>query len=206
MTRGRLIAVCGIDGSGKTTQIDRLVGHLRDRGHEVVATRQPTDRYRQDATVRAALDLQLDFARIAPELALFAAFDRLRHVREVIEPALQSGHWVVTDRYVYSTYAYFASRGIDDVEWLRALNRHAPTPDLTLVIDVPPVLAAERIIRRDGSSRKREELDLERMTSVRQVFLSQPWGASAAYHVLDGSQPADVVWAGVESLVDGGLN
>lgn len=203
MTRGKLVAVCGIDGSGKTTQIERAVDHLRSLDHEVLATRQPTDRYRQDPTVRAALDLQLDFREIAPELALFAAFDRLRHLREVVVPALDAGTWVVTDRYVYSSYAYFLSRGIADVEWLAALNRHAPRPDLTIVVDVPPELAAARIIRRDGSSRKREELDLERMTAVRAAFRDQPWGGHESYHLVDGTEPADIVWQSVQKLLDG---
>ncbi|GCD20791.1 dTMP kinase [Cellulomonas algicola] len=203
MTRGRLVAVCGIDGSGKTTQIERVVDHLRAQGRDVVATRQPTDRYRQDATVRAALDLRLELAQISPELALFAAFDRLRHLREVVEPALAAGSWVVTDRYVYSSYAYFLSRGIAEVDWLTAINRHAPRPDLTVVVDVPPELAAVRIVARDGSSRKREELDLDRMQTVRAAFRDQPWGAHADYHVVDGTDPVEQVWDRVRTLVDG---
>jgi len=199
---GALIAVCGIDGSGKSTQIASIVDHLRAQGREVVLTRQPTDRYRNDPTVRLALNLELDFARIAPELALFAAFDRIRHIREVIAPALAAGSVVVSDRYVYSTYAYFSSRGIDDLPWLQALNRYAPTPDLTIAIDVPPELAADRIIARDGSSRKREELDLDRMRAVREVFSSQPWGADERYHLIDGTRSREDLQADIRALVD----
>lgn len=199
---GALVAVCGIDGSGKSTQIAVIADHLRARGRDVVLTRQPTDRYRSDAIVRSALDLELDLARIAPELALFSAFDRIRHVREVIEPALAAGSVVVSDRYVYSTYAYFLSRGVDDLAWLQAINRHAPTPDLTIAIDVPPALAAERIIARDGSSRKREELDLDRMRVVQEAFRSQPWGVDERYHLVDGTRSREALQHEILALVD----
>lgn len=199
---GYLVAVCGIDGSGKSTQIASVVEHLGRRG-PVVSTRQPTDLYRQDPLVRSMLDLDVEDREIAvPELALFAAFDRVRHVRTTVLPALRVGSAVVSDRYVYSTYAYFLARGIVDIDWLVAVNRHAPEPDLVVYLDVEPAVAARRIIARDGNSSKREELDLDRMAAVRCAFLDQPWGSSERYHVVDGAQPLAAVTAEVRALVD----
>jgi len=118
MTSGKLFVVCGIDGSGKSTQISNLARYLEEKSYEVVKTRQPTDMYRQDAVVRAALNLDISPHVVAEELALFSAFDRARHIREVINPALAQGKIVLSDRYVYSTFAYFLSRGLTDIEWL----------------------------------------------------------------------------------------
>ncbi|TMR20728.1 dTMP kinase [Nonomuraea turkmeniaca] len=190
--RGYFVAVCGIDGSGKTTQLETVANYLSSEG-EVVRTRQPSDLYRGDPAVRAMLDMADPGPLAVPELAVFAAFDRLRHIRTTVLPALERGASVVTDRYVYSTYSYFLARGVDDLGWLMELNRYAPEPDLTLYLDVPTDVAAKRIIARDGSSRKREELDLDRMDRVRHNFRTQPWGASPRYVTIDGTQALESV-------------
>ena len=197
---GLFLAVCGIDGSGKTTQIKCVVDHFAGR-RAVLSTRQPTDRYRNDPMVRSLLNLEIDSEAVVRELALLAAFDRARHIRTEILPALYDGGMVVTDRYVYSTYAYFLARGISDVEWLRQLNCLAPEPDATIYIDVPPEIAVERILLRDGSSRKREEIDVARMRQVRAAFHGQPWGRSSRYHVVDGNRPQSAVTTEVLRIV-----
>ncbi len=198
---GYFVAFCGIDGSGKTTQVKNAQAHLAAGGTPVLVTKQPTDLYRNDPDVRALLDLRRSGAALTAELALLAAFDRARHVRTQILPALADGGCVISDRYVYSTYSYFLARGLDDLPWLKAINRLAPEPDLTVYIDVAPELAAERIVARDGSSRKREELDIARMTQVRRSFLEQPWGRSDRFVVVDGAASVDAVSAEVLRLV-----
>jgi dTMP kinase len=199
---GPLIAVCGIDGAGKTTQIARIASYLGERFPDVVTTRQPTDLYRQDPIVRAALNLDVTPESVAEELALFSAFDRIRHVREEIIPVLQRGGAVISDRYVYSAFAYFLARGISDIEWLKQINRAAPVPDVTLYIDVDPEQAIRRILQRDGSSRKREEIDLDRMNRVRSAFVEQPWGKRAEYYRIDGTGTAGQVWEAVKVVLD----
>ena len=190
---GYFVAICGIDGSGKTTQVGVARDYLLTTTSDVLVTKQPTDLYRNDPEVRALLDLRRDNAYLKAELALLAAFDRARHIRTQISPALENDGCVVSDRYVYSTYCYFMARGITDLGWLRAINRLAPEPDLTIYIDVPTELAAQRVIARDGSSRKREELDVARMTTVRSYFLEQPWGRSDRFHTVDGTAPISAV-------------
>lgn len=160
----------------------------------MLTTRQPSDGYRNDAEVRRYLNKEVTDAEaeeLLPEMALFAAFDRLRHLRTLIRPALKQGTIVLSDRYVYSSYAYFSARGLADLDWLMALNREADKPDLVFYLDIEPELAVERIIARDGLSRKREELDVPRMRLVSAAFQTQPWGASDSFRVLDGARPAD---------------
>jgi dTMP kinase len=197
---GYFVAVCGIDGSGKTTQIQQVETTLAERG-ETVLTRQPTDRYRKDPMVRKMFDLEVDDPVVLAELALLAAFDRARHFREIVLPALNRGAAVVTDRYVYSSYTYFLARGLTDLDWLKRVNRGLPRPDLTLFMDVPPVVAAKRIIERDGSSNKREELDVERMTAVREAFRTQPWDDKPSLHIIDATLPLEAVTETVLDLV-----
>ena len=183
-----LIAFCGIDGSGKTTQITQLKQSLERKGFSVFCTKEPTDWYRKDERVRRLLNREgASDKLIAEELALFAAADRLRHIQTDIIPNEAEGKVVITDRYVYSTYAYFMARGINDFKWLQSLNRYVPVPDLTFYLDVDPVEAVRRIIARDGKSRKKEETDLHAMNTVRNVFISQPWGAIDNYHVIGGN-------------------
>jgi dTMP kinase len=197
---GYFVAFSGIDGSGKTTQV-KVAHEYLSAGATVLLTKQPTDLYRNDPDVRALLDLRSHGALLTAELALLSAFDRARHIRTQVLPALAGDNCVITDRYVYSTYSYFMARGISDLAWLKDINRLAPEPDLTIYIDVPPELAAERVIARDGSSRKREELDIARMSQVRSYFLDQPWGRSERFKTVDGRASVAEVSAEVLALV-----
>lgn len=197
------VAFCGMDGSGKTTQLELLATRLRESGTDVLCTKQPSSWYRSDPVVRSFLNMEGQGDELlVQELALFAAADRVRHVRTQILPSLERGETVLTDRYVFSTYAYFLARGIRDIEWLKALNRAAPLPDLTFFLDVSPKEARDRIIARDGGVRKKEELDLERMSAVRSGFLGMVWGATPNFFLLDGTRSisslAEEIWASVD--------
>ncbi len=140
---GRFIVLEGIDGSGKTEQTRRLADALRERGHRVVSTREPTDgafgrRYR--AWARGEIEA-------TPEEVLgFFLEDRREHVRELIRPALERGEVVVCDRYIASTLAYQAAQGLDRAR-LRALfdTPEFPTPDLVLWLRVPVAIALARM-------------------------------------------------------------
>lgn len=189
-----LIAFCGIDGSGKTTQIINLKNILEKNGYTVFCTKEPSDWYRKDERVRRVLNQDMTGEKfLVEELALFAATDRLRHIQTEIIPHLEKGEIVITDRYVFSTYAYFTARGITDFIWLQSLNKYVPLPDLTFYIDVDPEDAIKRIISRDGKSMKKEETDMEAMRKVREVFVSQPWGEIPNYHVINGSQEIEKI-------------
>ena len=128
MNAGRLLAFEGLDGSGKSTQAERLVRALRETGHEVVATAEPTGgpwgrRIRAAARGEAPVSAQ-------DELAWFVE-DRREHVAQVIGPALAGGRVVVTDRYFLSTVAYQGARGLD---W-RAILEESEAQGLRVVLD-----------------------------------------------------------------------
>src|SRR6266480_3916462 len=174
-SRGKLIAFCGIDGAGKTTQIDKLLQAL-DRQPDVITTKEPTDWFRSDSLVRAYLDLEVAATtEVLAELCLFAAADRLRHSREFLEPRLAAGHIVLCDRYVFCGYASLAAAGLTDLEWQVAINRHVLLPDITIYLDVEPEVACDRIMSRDRKFRKRQETDIPFLAKMRAAYKAQAW-------------------------------
>ncbi len=160
--RGLLIALEGVDGSGKTTQARRLVRWLSDRGLDARYTCEPTPgglgrilramAYRKDADARV-------------EALLFAA-DRLVHFRRVIEPLLERGVVVVSDRYLHSSLAY-QSVTTGDWRWVEEINRFARKPDLGLFLDVDPEVGLRRLRRR----RKTKFEDVGFLRRVRERYL-----------------------------------
>ena len=141
--RGRFIVFEGIDGSGKSEQVRRLVAWLESRGRAVTATREPTDgtwgrTYRSWA--------RGEFEAGPDEVLHWFLSDRREHVVQVIRPALARGEVVVCDRYRDSTRAYQAAQGIDRTR-LRELFASAefPEPDLVLWLRVPVATALARM-------------------------------------------------------------
>ncbi|WP_442759689.1 dTMP kinase [Streptomyces virginiae] len=166
--RGLLVSIVGFDGSGKTTQIERVGEELRAQGHEVVETRQPADWYRELAEVQVFHDNggSAESARI---LSLLAAADRHRHVMEVVNPALERGAIVLCDRYVYATFGVFIHRGVD-FDFLATINSGIPRPDHAFYLRVPTDELLRRLRIRDGGKLKYEEKSADRVESITRTY------------------------------------
>lgn len=149
MKRGRLIALEGLDGCGKTTQSERLAAALRAEGHDVLTTREPTD----GEYGRRIRTMARSGEAVAPaeELRWFLA-DRREHVDAVIEPALCAGRWVLSDRYFLSTVAYQGARGLDWRELLAQSERDFPVPDAALLFELPVDRSLGRARTRSGAA------------------------------------------------------
>jgi len=145
----KLIAFCGLDGSGKTTLARLASEHLRTAGHQVLQAREPTTAYRALPFVRSYLDRGERLVSMEC-MALAAAFDRKHQLDTKIMPSIQAGTTVVLDRYLFSTYVYFEHRGVDP-DWLREINRHCPPPDLGFYCHAPTSVLIRRIQTRDGN-------------------------------------------------------
>jgi len=142
VSRGRLVALEGVDGCGKTTQLPHVVAALEGAGHDVVATREPTDgEWGRKIRVMAHTG---DLPPPEEELRWFME-DRSQHVQELIAPALAAGRTVVTDRYFLSTVAYQGARGLDWREILRESESRFPLPDLALVLTVGAGVGLARV-------------------------------------------------------------
>ncbi|MDV3257202.1 MAG: dTMP kinase [Sphingomonas sp.] len=153
MSRGRFISLEGGEGVGKSTQIEGLAEALRGRGLTVLVTREPGGSPGAEA-IRDLL-LQGDEARWSPraEALLFAAA-RSDHVEKTIEPALERGEWVLSDRFVDSSLAYQGEAGGLGIEAVRELHRFGSLdflPDRSLVLMLGETEGALRARARDGN-------------------------------------------------------
>ena len=171
---GRFVVLEGIDGAGTTTQVARLAERLRaDGGLPVRMTREPSD-----GPIGSLVRQVLTGRIIAPEgrapgwatMALLFAADRMDHVDSEIEPFLATGGVVISDRYDASSLAYQSvssgSGGERAVEWIRSLNRHAMRPDLTIVLDLAPDLAAARRQARGEPAQLYEQNEVQRALAL----------------------------------------
>jgi dTMP kinase len=166
MGQGFLLALEGIDGSGKTTQARLLRAALEARGFRVVLTQEPST---GPWGRKLRLYLQGPSRHLSPaaELELFLA-DRREHVREVIQPALAAGHVVISDRYYHSSVAYQGALGLDAAAILAQNEAFAPRPDLVFVLTLPVAAARARLkqARRQGLQVSEEAAYLEQVAAI----------------------------------------
>jgi dTMP kinase len=156
---GRFITIEGIDGAGKSTHLEALCQRWRERGLEVVQTREPGGTPLAEAL--RALFLEREMDALTEALLVFAA--RRDHLRQVIEPALARGCVVLCDRFTDATFAYQGGGRGFDRDVLAQLERWVQgdrQPDLTLWFDLPPETAARRRAgARDADRLEQESLD-----------------------------------------------
>jgi dTMP kinase len=186
--RGRLIALEGVDGCGKSTQAVLLAGALG-----ALSTAEP-GATQLGATLRTlALDPGLPPVSERAEALLMAA-DRAQHVAEVVGPTLEGGRWVVTERFSGSTLAYQGyGRGLDLEELARLVSWAAVgiAPDLTVLLDVPTDLARRRLDP-DRADRL-ERLDAGFHERVRAGYLALAVADPESWVVIDGLGDVDRV-------------
>ena len=196
-----LVTVEGVEGSGKSTQCMRLAEGLRGRGLDVVLTREP------DGTATGAAVRRVFEAGAPPPTALAQVFlfmaARQQHVAEVIRPALSRGAVVLSDRYADATMAYQGFGQGVDLETIRDLNALATgglIADLTLVLDLDPVVGLSRIggRRRDAF----EKMDLDFHRRVREGYLEIARTEKRRVVVLRADQDVDSLAGAIMATVD----
>jgi dTMP kinase len=155
--RGRFISLEGGEGAGKSTQLRALAGALRDRGLEVVETREPGGSPGAEAIRKLLLEGGEDRWTPEAEALLFAAA-RADHVAKTIRPAIERGAWVLSDRFLDSSLAYqggAAGVGVETVRALHEIGSRGFLPDRTLLLELPPETVAERLSVRDADGSDR---------------------------------------------------
>ena len=172
MPQGFLIAIEGIDGTGKSTQVRHLGAWLTSCGREVVLSREPTDGPWGHKLRESAASGRLS---AADELEYFLN-DRRQHVAATIAPALAAGKVVILDRYYFSTMAYQGARGFDPTAIRHRNEEFAPVPDLLLILDLDVDNAHRRIGCRGDTANAFEQRDnLERCRTIFLALKDEPF-------------------------------
>lgn len=187
------ITLEGVEGSGKTTQVERLAERLRQAGRAVVTTREPGGTPISDRIRAVVLDRQN--VEINPHTeALLMCAARAQLVHEVIRPAMAAGSVVICDRYSDSTFAYQGYARGQDLATLRTINTFATSglvPDLTILLDLPAEAGLQRRFGADGEAptNRMDRLDVEFHRNV-----------AAGYHALAQTEPDR--WRVVDATLD----
>ena len=203
MHRGFFIVIDGIDGCGKTTQCQRLYEYLQQKHRPVFLTSEPTSldvgqlirKYlKQD--VPAALD------------ALLFAADRVDHGHRILQPKLDAGYFIISDRYRDSSYVYQSIQGKKQgltMDWIRNINQFSLSPDLTIILDVDPALGLQRKLQQRGF-RKEEMEKFENIVfqqAIRAEFqqLVKESSPSKMWQI-DASQDVESVFQSIRKIID----
>ena len=178
--RGRFITLEGVDGAGKSTHLDFIAGAVRGAGRNAIVTREPGGTELAERVRAVVLAEPMD--PLTETLLLLAA--RADHVTRVIRPALESGHWVVCDRFSDATFAYQgAGKGVSDTLLRQLAQAVHPglAPDLTLVFDCDYEVARQRLLAAGRT--------LDRFEREERAFFERVRGA---YRAAAAAEPARV--------------
>ncbi len=197
------ITVEGVEGAGKTTCLGLIEQKIRDRGCDLLVTREPGGTPLGEDLRTLLLGHRHDGMADDTELLLmFAA--RAEHLHAKIEPALTSGSWVLCDRFTDATYAYQGyGRGID-LQRIAALENWVQgerRPDLTILMDLPVEVGMERAGKRSAPDRF-ESQALAFFERVRQGYLAMAADQPQRFRVIDAAQPLADVTAQIASVID----
>jgi dTMP kinase len=209
MIRGRFITVEGGEGAGKSTQLRLLAERLRERGADLLLTREPGGTEGAEAIRGLIVDGPAERWRPLAELYLFLAA-REDHLHRAILPALAEGRWVLCDRFADSSRVYqgiAGELGLDLVDRLQDPLLGAHRPDLTLVLDLPVATGLARCAARGGAARF-EAKGTAYHERVREGFRLLAAREPERFAVVDADRPEDevagAIWRTVLERLDPG--
>ena len=191
---GRFLAIEGVDGAGKSTQVPRVDEWLRRNGVKTLVTREPGGTPLGESLRTLLLDPRFTGMSTSAELlVMFAA--RAEHLEKCIVPALAAGVWVLCERFTDATFAYQGGGRDVDPKRIAALEETVQgdvRPDLVLVLDVPVEVGLERSVRRGAADRFERE-SIEFFRRVREVYLARAAEHPERYAVIDAGAEAETV-------------
>ena len=181
--KGILMAIEGLDGSGKTTHAHILNENLQKQGYNSEYTREPSIG-KIGRFIQSNILYSDDMTQPVIEALLFAA-DRIDHIKNFVEPRIHSGKIIISDRYIYSSLAYQGARGVN-LEWLKRINEFAPKPDIGFYIDVTPEVA---LGRKKGARSVFEKMEFQ--VKVRDIYLE--FVRTKELNLINGNAPINQV-------------
>jgi len=200
MSRGKFITFEGVDGAGKSTQIERAAARLTAQGVRFIQSREPGGTPLGERIRELVLHEPMHLETEA--LLMFAA--RREHLARVIEPALDAGVWVLCDRFTDATFAYQGGgRGLafDKIAALESWVHGHLAPDLTVIFDLPLEVAATRLAGNGQTPDKFEREQGGFFERVRAAYLTRARQDPARCKVVDASGTPDEVWVEVEAAL-----
>lgn len=200
--KGYFISFEGIDGSGKSTQIQRLADFLRSLRFDIVVTREPGGSVGGEEIRKLLLQGDVDRWSAETEILLFTAARR-DHLERIILPAMKNGQIVICDRFTDSTRMYQGMRGPKLKKLVDMLDKEVigHDPDLTILIDIDPEIGLRRAKSRKTLEERFEDFGLELQKKMRKGFLDLSKQFSNRISVIDGHQSEDKVSKEICSLV-----
>lgn len=199
MNKGKFITFEGIDGAGKSTHIAYVAGLLRARGIDVVVTREPggttLGEKLRDLLLHEPMHLETE------ALLMFAA--RREHLAQVIEPALASGQWVISDRFTDASFAYQGGGRKLSMDKLAVLEHWVHPhlqPDLTLLFDVPLEVARARL----DAAREPDKFELEKadfFAATREAYLGRARQFPGRFRLVDSTQRIEIIQEELQKLL-----
>jgi len=193
----------GIEGCGKTTQIDLLHGYLRGKGYRVERTREPGGTAFGEALRQVLLKREF---RVLPlcELLLFMAI-RVQHIEEVIMPALSGGGIILCDRFIDASYAYQGyGRGIDlgIIGTLNRLVTKGVMPNLTILLDCEVATGLARKLVKEPHADRFENEDVSFHEKIRSAYLKLAEEDARRFFVVDGGRDIETVHRAIREKVE----
>ena len=199
MSKAKFITFEGVDGAGKSTHVEWFAERLRQRGIEVLVTREPGGTVLGERLREILLSQVMHGETEA--LLMFAA--RLEHIEQIIKPALQRGTWVVSDRFSDASFAYQGGgRGVavSKLEQLERWVHDDLQPDLTLLFDIPVEVARQRLSNNVSLDRFEQEKN-SFFEKVRQAYLARCKKYPQRFALIDAAQTLDQIKDKLEEML-----
>ena len=203
MTKGKFITIDGVEGAGKSTQIDLICSYLHQKGIEVVRTREPGGTAVGEKIRSVLLDVENQEMHSDTELLLMFS-SRNELIQNKIIPALNEGFWVVSDRFTDASFAYQGGGrmlNLDRIDELADWVLGDFKPDLTLLLDVSVEVGMERIESRAAKDR----IELEERAffeRVRSVFVSRSEVFPDRIKLIDANDSVEGIQSKIRAYID----
>lgn len=205
MHRGKFISIEGVEGAGKSTVLQFVDKHLQSTGIHAAFTREPGGTDLAEKIRNVLLHPDTD-ETIQPKTELLLMFaGREQHIKQRIIPWLETGKWVVSDRYIDATYAYQGGGRKMDIQFIKDLDQHIVDglyPDLTLLLDLPPELGFERTAKRGTGKDRIEQEKIDFFERVRATYLQRANQFPQRIKIIDASQQLAEVEQQVAAALD----
>lgn len=203
-SKGIFLTIEGVEGVGKSTNIETVRDFMDSRGIQYVLTREPggTAVAEQIRELLLAVNQDDALCELSELLLVFAA--RAQHLEKVIKPALAQGKWVICDRFTDATYAYQGGgRGLDRsiISGLESLVQGELRPDLTLILDLDPRIGLQRVNER-GELDRFEQEKLEFFDRVRQTYLAIAAADPQRCVVIDAANDLETVSSDLVKILE----